>query len=69
MNKRKKSEALAAIRDAPAGVLYALGDLLALLLADAYEEMESAESERAIWRAQGRARLAKDLALLLKKEG
>lgn len=60
-----RKEALGDILNAPAHLLDALRDLLVCELAEAHSEMELADDEIAIWRAQGRTRQINNLLNLL----
>lgn len=62
MNRQKRDNALRVLRQvAGQGLHAALLDLLVCELESAWEEMESAETDLQIWRAQGRAALAREL--------
>lgn len=60
-NRAVRKEAVATLRRAGKGTLEALADLLESELADAHADMETADNDTAIWRAQGRALAARNL--------
>lgn len=60
-SRTARKEAAAALHRAGKGTLEAFADLLESELADAHADMETADSNTAIWRAQGRAMAVRSL--------
>lgn len=65
----QRKEALANIRTSARGTLDALADLFECELADAHAELETAQDEISIWRAQGRVMEIKSLVAAITREG
>ena len=66
-NRLQRKEAIAIIKISPTGTLDALADLFECELADAHAELETAQDEISIWRAQGRVMEIKSLVAALTK--
>lgn len=66
-NRLQRKEAIANIKISPTGTLDALADLFECELADAHAELETAQDEISIWRAQGRVMEIKSLVAAITK--